>query len=254
MTTENTNHGSADNSPSGDKTSGDKDSILANLRETGHAWLSAGSRLGDVVSDFASRLRENDDESGASGAHALHDPVSEKENTARRFKAATKEASEKLGRVRNTEDLKAATSGFASHAEDIFRDVAANLRHAATETKDSDSVENARSAFSTAVKSVRESFDEAVDTVQERRGKSGDIIADKEGNSTIEELRARLDDLISRAGSLAKKGDGAEDAAHIPVPDAAKSADPDIIDGELISEDPDGDITTETTDPKEKEN
>ncbi|MGP6174776.1 CGLAU_01105 family protein [Corynebacterium sp. A21] len=254
MTTENTNNGSSDNRTDGDKTGAEKDSILANLKETGHAWLSAGSRLGDVVSDFASRLRETEDQPGSTGAHALHDPVLEKETTASRFKAASKEASEKLGGVRNTEDLKAATSGFASHAEDIFRDVAANLRQAATETKDSDSVENARSAFSAAVKSVQGSFDEAVEVVQERRGKGGDSLGDKDGNSTIEELRTRLDDLISRAGSLARKSDGSEPATGDPVQDAAKPVDPDIIEGELISEDSDGDITPETTDPKEKDN
>lgn len=243
----NTQH-NADSSPG-------KDSLLDNLREAGQAWLRAGSRLGDVVSDFTGKVREAGEDNTTGGAHALHDPVLEQESTAGRFRAATREASLKLGSARSADDLKAATGGFASHAEDILRDVAGNVRRAATETKEGESAEQARAAFATAVKSVRESFDEAVGVLQERRSQlGGERGGDTEGNSTIEELRARLDDLIVRAGSMARRGGEEEPETGAGEKDAGNRGIPDIIDGEVISEGPDAAGTSDPQDPKEKDN
>lgn len=225
-----------------DNTTGNnKDSFLDNLREAGQAWVDAGSRLGDVVSDFAGRFKDGTGAEHSSGAHAKPDPVTEEKSTTGRFRAAAREASDRLGSVRNTDDLKHATGNFAAHAEDIIRDVAGNVRRAASETRDSDAATEARSALSTAIGSVRDSFDEAVDSVQERRRNTGDTSAG--ADSMIADLRARLDDLISRAGSLARNDD--EPAAA----DAGSGTDPDIIDGELISEDKPGD-----RDDNEKDN
>lgn len=239
----NTQH-NADSSP-------EKDSILDNLREAGQAWLRAGSRLGDVVADFSGKIREAGEDTTTGGAHALHDPVLDQEGTAGRFRAAAREASAKLSSARSADDLKAATGGFASHAEDILRDAAGNVRRAATETKDGASAEQARAAFATAVKSVRGSFDEAVGALQERRPHSG---GDAEGNSTIEELRARLDDLIARAGSMARRGGENEPETGSGEKDAGNREIPDIIDGEVISEGPDAAGTSGSQDPKEKDN
>lgn len=223
MTTDNPSTGSAH-----DDNDGEKDSLLDNLKEAGQAWVTAGSRLGDVVSDFAGRFRDAPEAERSTGAHAKPDPVAGEPTTAGRFRAAASEASDRLSSVRNTDDLKSATSNFAGHAEDIIRDVAGNLRRAAGETQDSESATEARTAFSAAITSVRESFDEAVESVQERRRESDESSAD--ADSMIADLRSRLDDLISRAGSLSR--DDAPAAA-----DAGSEADPDIIDGELISED-----------------
>lgn len=224
MTTDNPSTGSAH-----DDNDGEKDSLLDNLKEAGQAWVTAGSRLGDVVSDFAGRFRDNPEEERATGAHAKPDPVSDQATTAGRFKSAAAEASERLGDVRNTDDLKKATSNFAGHAEDIIRDVAGNARRAAGETRGSESAAEARTAFSTAISSVRDSFDDAVNAVQERRKKAGENSPD--ADSMIADLRSRLDDLISRAGTLSSD-DTTPDSA-----DAGSEPDPDIIDGELISED-----------------
>lgn len=242
-------HNSADNSP-------EKDSIFGNLKETGQAWLSAGSRLGDVVSDFTGRFREQEGSTTSAGAHALHDPVLAQESTASRFRAATKEASAKLSSARSAGELKAATGGFASHAEDILRDASTNLRRAAAETKEGESAEQARAAFTTAVKSVRESFDEAVDSVQERRAAlgSGDKTDEGEANSTIEELRARLDDLITRAGSMARRSGGSAGEKTPDAEDAGNRGIPDIIEGEVISEGPAADASPEPKNPTEKDN
>lgn len=215
----------------------DKDSLLDNLREPFQAWLNAGSRLGDVVSDFADRFRDDRESSDrGSGAHALHSTVDEQETTLGRFRAATHEAREKLGGARSADDLKAATSSFAGHAEDIIRDVAGSARRAAGETRSSNSVEEAKEAFSRAVSSVRSSFDETVEAVRSRRAEGGSDTED--ADSLIADLRRRLDDLIERAGTIG----GGEVKASTTGP----AGDPDIIEGEVVSDD--------ATDSTNKEN
>ncbi|WP_027004216.1 CGLAU_01105 family protein [Corynebacterium halotolerans] len=235
MTTENPNQNAT-----GDH--GDKDSLLDNLREPFQAWLNAGSRLGDVVSDFADRFRDDRETSdNGSGAHARRSAVDGEETTLGRFRAASREAREKLSGARSTEELKSATSSFAGHAEDIIRDVAGSARRAADETRHSSSVDEAKDAFSRAVGSVRESFDETVEAVRARRaesgsGGSGDTGDDADG--LIADLRQRLDDLIDRASTIG----GGETKASTTGP----SADPDIIEGEVISDD--------STDKPDKDN
>lgn len=223
MTTDDTDTGSTD------QPAGQKDSVFDNLREPFQAWLNAGSRLGDVVSDFADRFRDDRDNGDReSGAHARRSAVNEEDSTLGRFRAATKEARDKLTDAKGAEGLKDATSDFAGHAEDIIRDVAGSVRRAAGGTKDSDSVEEARAAFSAAVTSVRSSFDETVETLRQRRGDR-----DEDADSMIADLRKRLDDLIARAGTIGA-GDEKDTSATLATdPDV----DPDIIDGEVLSED-----------------
>lgn len=247
MSTENTNQDPRNTDPG--RRPEDGDSFLDGLKETGQAWLSAGGRLGDVVSDFTTRFRDSDGQDKPAGAHAKHDPVSAEKSTGARFKAASRAATERLNQARNADDLKAATSGFAGHAEDIIRDVTANLRRAATETRGGESAEEARTAFSNAIGSVRDSFDEAVAAVQSRRRELGQNADGEEESSMVADLRARLDDLINRAGSITRGGSAAEQTA-----DGEKMPDPDIIDGEVISEDTENSTSSETSDPTEKDN
>ena len=57
-------------------------SLMDNLREPFQAWVAAGSRLGDVVSDFADRFREDRDKADhGQGAHAKPSPVEGEETT-----------------------------------------------------------------------------------------------------------------------------------------------------------------------------
>lgn len=205
------------------------DSFRSHLRDAGQAWVNAGARLGDVVSDFAGRFRDGSAAEPASGAHAKPDPVSEERTTAGRFRVAAGQASDRLRNIRGTDDLKNTTSDFAGHAEDIIRDVAGNVRQAASGTRDSGAATDARAALSDAVASVRDSFDEAVEAVQERRRQAGENNPD--ADSMIADLRARLDDLIERAGSLSR------DEGTPSTTNAGSGQDPDIIEGELISED-----------------
>ena len=232
MTTENQNQ-----NPTGDRD--DKDSLLDNLREPFQAWLNAGSRLGDVVSDFADRFRDDRETTdNDSGAHAQRSAVDEEETTLGRFRAASREAREKLSGARSTDDLKSATSSFAGHAEDIIRDVAGSARRAADETRSSSSVDDAKDAFSRAVGSVRESFDETVEAVRARGAESSSGGSGDDADGLIADLRQRLDDLINRASTIG----GGETKASTTGP----SADPDIIEGEVISDD--------TTDKRDKDN
>lgn len=243
MTTENTTPNPTDGRDD------DKDSLLDNLREPFHAWLSAGSRLGDVVSDFADRFRD-DREAGdhAAGAHAQRSAVDEEANTLGRFRAASQEAREKFSGARSADDLRAATSSFAGHAEDIIRDVAGSARRAVGETRSSSSVDEAKEAFSQAVSSVRSSFDETVEAVRERRGTSdsGPGSADHdEAEGLIADLRQRLDDLIERASFIG----GGEVNASTTGP----AGDPDIIDGEVVVSDESATDNTNNTDKTDKE-
>ncbi|RSZ64378.1 hypothetical protein EAH68_05135 [Corynebacterium hylobatis] len=207
-------------------------SMLDNLREPFQAWLSAGSRLGDVVSDFAGRFREDREKAGfSSGAHAQPSPVTEEDSTTDRFKAAAQEAREGLSAAKNTEDYKRVSAVFAGHAEEIIRDLAGSARRAADQTKDSESAEDARNAFDRAVAAVRETFDETVEQARVRRAASGD---EQHEQSFIDELRGRLDHLISRAGSLAGREEKERFTPTAPSTTGEGEV-PHMIDGEVIS-------------------
>ena len=170
-------------------------SVLDNLREPVQAWLSAGSRLGDVVSDFAGRFREDREKSEfSSGAHAQPNPVAAEDSTTGRFKAAAQEAREGLSAAKSTEDYKRVSAVSAGHAEEIIRDLAGSARRAADQTKESDSAEEARTAFDRAVAAVRETLDETVEQARAGRAASG---YEQHEQTLIDELRATVSREIS---------------------------------------------------------
>lgn len=207
-------------------------SMLDNLREPFQAWLSAGSRLGDVVSDFAGRFREDREKAEfSSGAHAQPSPVTEEDSTTGRFKAAAQEAREGLSAAKSADDYKRVSAVFAGHAEEIIRDLAGSARRAADQTKGSESAEDARNAFDRAVAAVRETFDETVEQARARRAVSG---TEQDEQSFIDELRGRLDDLISRAGALAGREEKARYTPTAPS-STGEGEVPHMIDGEVIS-------------------
>jgi len=206
-------------------------SLLDNLREPFQAWVAAGARLGDVVSDFAERYRADRERTDlAGGAHAAASPLAGEESTADRFKAAASEARTGLSGAQSTEDYKNVSLAFASRAEDIIRDIAGSVRRAAGETKSSESASEARSAFNNATASVRATFDETVEQARARRAAAG--TADTEGEqSFIDDLRRRLDDLITRAGDALNKE---EQAPTAPSTNGDGEV-PHMIDGEVVS-------------------
>lgn len=207
-------------------------SVLDNLREPFQAWLSAGSRLGDVVTDFAGRFREDREKAEfSSGAHAQPSPVAEEDSTTSRFRVAAQTAREGLSAAKSPEDYKRVSADFAGHAEEIIRDLAGSVRRAADQTKESESAEDARNAFDRAVAAVRETFDETVEQARTRRTSSGD---EEREQSFIDELRGRLDDLISRAGSLAGRDEKVSSTPTAPSTTGDGEV-PHMIDGEVIS-------------------
>lgn len=226
-------------------------SLLENLREPFQAWVSAGSRLGDVVSDFAGRFREDREKGDVShGAHAMHSPVEGEETTASRFRAAAQEARAGLSDAKSTEDYKSVSVTFAGRAEEIIRDLAGSARRAADQTKESGAAEDAKSAFDRAVASVRATFDETVEQSRARRTGTGTGDEQHE-QSFIDELRGRLDDLISRAGALtdqeSRGGTHAKDTAGTTPTTPSTNAEggvPHMIDGEVIST---TEVPTDTT-------
>lgn len=191
------------------------------------AWLNAGSALGDIVGDFAGRFQEDrKHDEPEHGEHALRDPVDDQETVLGKFRAATTEAREAFKQAEGTEELKSASAQFGGRAEGIFRDVAGSVTRAADGTKDSTSVGEARAAFSDAVASVRTSYDEAVEKL---RSDNTDGSSDSD-NSTIDNLRGYLDDLVGRART-AVGGNGASENT-----DADSDEKADIIEGEVVSE------------------
>lgn len=192
-------------------------SVLDNLREPFQAWVSAGARLGDVVSDFAERFRADRERTDGDAANVG------KESAKERFRTATQAARAGLSGAKSTEDYKNVSLTFASRAEEIIRDLAGSARRAAGETKDSTSVTEAKSAFNSAVASVRATFDETVEQARARRAAT-----ETEGErSFIDDLRARLDDLIARAGTVVDKDETPSTTTEEGVPH--------MIDGEVVS-------------------
>lgn len=207
-------------------------SLLDNLREPFHAWVAAGSRLGDVVSDFAGRFREDREKADFSaGAHAQPNPVDEKESTADRFRAAAQEARAGLSGAKSTDEYKSVSATFAGRAEDIIRDIAGSARRAADQTKDSPAAEDVKGAFERAVAAVRETFDETVEQARTRRADAGDEAREQ---SFVDELRGRLDDLISRAGTVVGKDEKEGFTPTAPSSNGEGEV-PHMIDGEVIS-------------------
>ncbi|GAB3702815.1 CGLAU_01105 family protein [Corynebacterium nasicanis] len=204
-------------------------SLLDNLREPVQAWVSAGARLGDVVSDFAERFRADRERTDApTDVHSVYSGESAlagEESAAERFRTAAQEARTGLAGAKSTEDYKNVSLAFAGRAEDIIRDLAGSVRRAAGETKDSASAAEARSAFSSAVASVRTTFDETVEQARARRGETAGE------QSFIDDLRRRLDDLIARAGTVGDKD------APAPAPTPEDGPVPHMIDGEVVHTD-----------------
>lgn len=207
-------------------------SLMDNLREPLKAWVAAGSRLGDVVSDFAGRFREDREKTDESyGAHAKPGPVEGEETAASRFKAAAQEARVGLSSAKSTEDYKTVSVAFAGRAEEIIRDLAGSARRAAEQTKDSPVADDAKNAFDRAIASVRATFDETVEQARVRRAEPGD---EKREQSFVDELRGRLDDLISRAGSVT--GQPEKEASAPTAPSTTGEGEvTHMIDGEVIS-------------------
>ncbi|MDO5669243.1 MAG: CGLAU_01105 family protein [Corynebacterium sp.] len=206
-------------------------SLLDNLREPFQAWVAAGARLGDVVSDFTERYRADRERTDApSDVHSVYSgeaATAGQESVKQRFATAAQEARTGLSGAQSTEDYKNVSLAFASRAEDIIRDIAGSVRRAAGETKSSESASEARSAFSSATASVRATFEETVEQARARRAAAGTGDEASE-QSFIDDLRRRLDDLIARAGDAVDKD------AETP----SKNDDgevPHMIDGEVVS-------------------
>ena len=209
-------------------------SLLDNLREPFQAWVSAGARLGDVVSDFAERFRADRERTTTTptDVHSVYSGESAlgEESAAERFRTAAHEARIGLSGAKSTEDYKNVSLAFAGRAEEIIRDLAGSVRRAADGTKESSSATEAKAAFSSAVSSVRTGFEETVEQARARRAAAG--TADAEGEqSFIDDLRRRLDDLIARAGSVADR-DTTPTGTTEPTTDDGPV--PHMIDGEVV--------------------
>ncbi|MDO5513060.1 CGLAU_01105 family protein [Corynebacterium sp.] len=211
-------------------------SVLDNLREPFQAWVSAGARLGDVVSDFAERFRADRERTDApSDVHSVYsgESATAGQSAKERFTTAAQEARAGLTGAKSTEDYKNVSLAFAGRAEEIIRDLAGSVRRAAGETKDSDSATEAKAAFTSAVSSVRSTFDETVEQARARRAAgTGDEAGEQ---SFIDDLRRRLDDLIARASTVVDKDSAA--TAPETTANAEDGAVPHMIDGEVVSTD-----------------
>lgn len=143
------------------------DSLLDNLK-------AAGASIGEVVSDFAGRVRED----------ASEDELLE------RLKGAVTDTRTRLSGAKGGDDIKAATADFASKAEDIAKELFGSLRGAAAETRGTDSFDKVRGFVSDAVGSVRGSVDEAV-----AKTRSEDAKPDAAGNldNLMDNLRGDAD-------------------------------------------------------------
>lgn len=215
-------------------------SVLKNLREPFQALLSAGSHVGGVVTDFGGRLREDHKPSKSEEDEESVDKSKEEaDSSLSRFKVAAKQAKDGLSGAKTSEDYRSVTATFAGHTEGIIRDLASTAQRAAGETKDSAATVEAREALNKAVASVRQSFDDTVAQVRAKRSEGSDSTAAEE--SIIDDLRARLDDLVKKAGSFTGKGGQSAETST----DSQTGPVPHMIDGEVISVD---DIPTTTKD------
>lgn len=188
-----------------------EDSLLNNLK-------AAGASLGGVVSDFAGRLREDraDKTAGA-----------DEETLVQRLRDAAGEARGRLSGAQGGDDIKNATSDFASEADSIVRELFSSVRTAAGGTRDSEAYTQISGLVSDAIGSVRGSVDEAVTKV--RGQKDGEKATADEADA---DASSRLDSLMNRL-----RGDA--------DPEVRDSGAPDIIDGEVVDDGTSGDANTD---------
>ena len=196
------------------------DSLLNTLKGAGEASLAAWSRLGDLAGEFGRSFRADRDADVSTGAHAAdtEDLTDDHAGFTDQFKAAIANARQAYEGAENDRDFRAATASLAGDAESIFRDFAGSVTRAADTARESDQADQMKSAFRDAAGEVRETFNVAVNQVRNRGGEKGE---DSSAESTIADMRSRLDDLLNRLGSTF---------------DSEDEGPSDIIDGEVVED------------------
>lgn len=181
---------------------------------------SAGSAVGEVISDFSDRLREDRAERTAEKGQ---DSLSE------RLKQAAARARQELSDAQGGSDIRDASGRFAKEAEEIFKEMYGSVSRAADGTRDSEAYDKVRGQVSESVQSVRGSIDDAVAKARERTQKKDGAGAAGAGAGADDgaDASSRLDDLLGRL-----RGDADKKQTDSPAEDT-----PDIIDGEVVSED-----------------
>ncbi|MHA2787941.1 CGLAU_01105 family protein [Corynebacterium sp. S7] len=199
-------------------TNKNNDSVRDSLKGVGEALLNAGGRLGDAVGDFSERFKADRTDSSKEG-NALAEQV----------KQAVARARTSFGEAKDAEQYKRAGASFAGDAENIFRDISGSFTRAAQGAKDSEDAGAARESLNSAMDQIRQTFDQSVSQIRERTAKSGSEQDKQESEGFINEMRGRLEDLMSRVNDGLDK---AQDKAQ----DSTKNTAADIIDGEVVSE------------------
>lgn len=180
---------------------------------------AARKTIGAVAGDFVENFRKDREGGPDTGAHALHTSEEERENIGDQVRAAGAEAREKFQEGSGLGAVTSAAGSLLGHAENIARDVAGSAVRAAKETGKSPEAQQVRDTAGEAFTSARGTVDEAVSSVKERLdNKDDDAASDTESESADE---------------------------------------PDIIDGEVVSDDnadvdndnADGDVDNESTNP-----
>ena len=196
------------------------DSLLNTLKGAGEASLAAWSRLGDLAGEFGRNFRADRDADVSTGAHAAdtEDLTDDHAGFTDQFKAAIANARQAYEGAENDRDFRAATASLAGDAESIFRDFAGSVTRAADTARESDQADQMKSAFRDAAGEVRETFNVAVNQVRNRGDEKGE---DSSAESTIADMRSRLDDLLNRLGSTF---------------DSEDEGPSDIIDGEVVED------------------
>lgn len=196
------------------------DSLRNTLKGAGEASLAAWSRLGDLAGEFGRNFRADRDADVSTGAHAAdtEDLTDDHAGFADQFKAAISNARQAYEGAENDRDFRAATASLAGDAESIFRDFAGSVTRAADTARESDQADQMKSAFRDAADEVRETFNVAVNQVRNRGGEKSE---DSSAESTIADMRSRLDDLLNRLGSTF---------------DSEDEGPSDIIDGEVVED------------------
>ncbi|WP_018297884.1 CGLAU_01105 family protein [Corynebacterium lubricantis] len=201
------------------------------LKGIGEALVNAGGRLGDVVGDFTDRFKADSPE-----GNGLGDQV----------KQAVARARTSFSEASDADQYKRASASFAGDAESIFRDLAGSVSRAAQGTKDSAELGAARESLNSAMDQIRQAFDQSVGQIRERTEKSGTDQDKKESEGFINDMRGRLEGMISRVNEGL---DNAKDSTK----DSANTDAPDIIDGEVVTES-DSESDTDTKNPPTGEN
>ena len=196
------------------------DSLLNTLKGAGEASLAAWSRLGDLAGEFGRNFRADRDADVSTGAHAAdtEDLTDDHAGFTDQFKAAIANARQAYEGAENDRYFRAATASLAGDAESIFRDFAGSVTRAADTARESDQADQMKSAFRDAAGEVRETFNVAVNQVRNRGDEKGE---DSSAESTIADMRSRLDDLLNRLGSTF---------------DSEDEGPSDIIDGEVVED------------------